>query len=252
MRRPIVAGNWKMHKTIDESIEFIQKLVRQPLPIEVDAVICAPYLALSALVAEVHHTKVEIGAQNVHWEKEGAYTGEVSVPMLKAAGVSYVIIGHSERRSLFGETDEQINQKVRAALAGGLIPIICVGEELEDRQKGQTKAVVQSQVTAALAGVDAANAAKVVFAYEPVWAIGSGQAATAEDAEEVCADLRELLKQHYDESVAEQVRIQYGGSVKPDNLSTFLTQPNIDGALVGGASLTVDSFRALLQGAVPS
>lgn len=241
-----------MHKTIRESIDFAKELVLQPLPAEVDAVICAPYLSLSALVKEVRSTEIAIGAQNVHWENEGAYTGEVSVPMLREAGVTYVIIGHSERRSLFGETDERVNQKVHAALAGGLIPIICVGEELEDRNNGKTQAVVESQVTAALRGVSAADAAKVIFAYEPVWAIGSGQAATAEDAEEVCANIRKWLANAYGASVAEKVRIQYGGSVKPDNISSFLSQPNIDGALVGGASLTVDSFLALLQGAVQS
>jgi len=252
MRKPIIAGNWKMHKTINEAVDFVQQLLRQSLPKEVDTVICAPYPALSALVAETKETEVEIGAQNVYWEQEGAYTGEVSVPMLSAAGVTYVIIGHSERRSLFGETDEHVNQKVHAALAGGLIPLICVGEELEERQNGQTKAVVQSQVTAALKGITAADAAKVIFAYEPVWAIGTGQAATAADAEEVCAYIRQLLHEQYDASTAEQVRIQYGGSVKPANIASFVSQPNIDGALVGGASLEVESFRKLLEGAKPS
>lgn len=251
MRRPLIAGNWKMYKTIDESIAFIKKLNEQSLPKEVDPVICAPYPALSALVAEASDS-IQIGAQNVHWEKEGAYTGEVSVPMLKASGVTYVIIGHSERRTLFGETDEQVNKKVHAALAGELIPIICVGEQLSEREAGKTKDVVGTQVTAALKGVSASNAAKVVFAYEPVWAIGSGQAATAQDAEEVCAYIRQLLSSLYDEQVAHQVRIQYGGSVKPDNISAFLAQPNIDGALVGGASLSPNSFFELLRGALQS
>lgn len=251
MRRPLIAGNWKMFKTIDESIAFIKKLNEQPLPKEVDSVICAPYLALSALAAEANNS-IQIGAQNVHWEKEGAYTGEVSVPMLKATGVTYVIIGHSERRTLFGETDEQVNKKVHAALAGELIPIICIGEELSEREAGKTKVVVGTQVAAALKGISASDAAKVVFAYEPVWAIGSGQAATAQDAEEVCAYIRQLLSSLYNEQVANQVRIQYGGSVKPDNISAFLAQPNIDGALVGGASLSPDSFLELLRGALQS
>lgn len=252
MRRPLIAGNWKMYKTIDESISFIKKLMEQPLPAEVDSVICAPFPALPALVTETQASRLRIGAQNVHWEKEGAYTGEVSVPMLKAMGVTYVIIGHSERRSLFAETDDAVNKKVHAALAGGLIPIICVGEELREREAGKTKTIVRSQVKAALEGVTALDAAQVVFAYEPVWAIGSGQAATADDAEEVCAFIRKLLKELYNEKVADRVRIQYGGSVKLDNLSAFLSKPNIDGALVGGASLAADSFRSLLQGAIPS
>lgn len=252
MRRPLIAGNWKMHKTIDEAVSFIHQLIQQPLPAEVDPVICAPFPALSLLVNETKGSRIEIGAQNVHWEKEGAYTGEVSVPMLQAAGITYVIIGHSERRSLFAETDDAVNKKVHAALAGGLTPIICVGEELEEREAGKTKAVVHTQVIAALEGVSATDATKVVFAYEPVWAIGSGQAATAEDAEEVCAYIRQLLTERYDQQVADKIRIQYGGSVKPNNISAFLSKPNIDGALVGGASLAADSFLALLQGAIPS
>lgn len=249
MRRPLIAGNWKMYKTIDESVSFFTDLKEQTLPSTVDAVICAPFLSLPALTQLAEGTAIGIGAQHVHEAAEGAYTGEVSVPMLKAAGVTYVIIGHSERRAYFGETDEGVNQKVQAVLKAGLTPIICVGEQLSERQTGKTADVVRKQVTAALDGVSATDATKVVIAYEPVWAIGSGQAATVEDAEEVCALIRDLLTEQYDQSVSAAVRIQYGGSVKPENIATFIEQPNIDGALVGGASLAVDSYVQLLQGA---
>lgn len=249
MRRPLIAGNWKMYKTIDESLSFFNELKENPLPSEVDAVICAPFLSLPTLVKEAENTGIGIGAQNVHWEQEGAFTGEVSVPMLTAVGVSYVIIGHSERRNDFAETDQDVNNKVHAALAGKITPIICVGEQLAEREADKTTTVVCTQVSEALQGVAPKDATKVVFAYEPVWAIGSGQAATAKDAEEVCAYIRRLLIELYDEMVADQVRIQYGGSVKPTNISTFMSEPNIDGALVGGASLEVNSFLQLLQGA---
>lgn len=249
LRRPIIAGNWKMHKTVEESVVFLDELKEKSLPEEVEAVLCAPFLSLPALVEEAKGQKIAIGAQNVHQETEGAYTGEVSVPMLQAVGVSYVILGHSERRADFAETDEQVNQKVQAVLAGELIPIVCVGEQLAERTKGQTADVVRKQVTAAFQGLTAEQAKKVVVAYEPVWAIGTGKAATAEDAEEVCSVIRTLLTNLYDASIAEEIRILYGGSVKPSNIASLIAKPNIDGALVGGASLEVDSYLQLLQGA---
>lgn len=240
-----------MYKTVEESVSFIEKLKERSWPSEVDAVICAPFLSLPTLVQKAGQT-IGIGAQNAHQQPEGAYTGEVSIPMLKAIGVNYVIIGHSERRAYFAETDESVNQKVHVAIAGGITPIICVGEEIAEREAEQTTEVVGRQVTAAFKDVAASDAAKAVVAYEPVWAIGSGKAATAEDAEEVCAFIRRKLTDLYSQDVAEQVRIQYGGSVKPSNIATFMSQANIDGALVGGASLEVDSFVQLLVGAKSS
>lgn len=238
-----------MHKTVEEAVSFVSELKENSLPKEVDAVLCAPFLSLPALVEVAKGQKIGIGAQNVHHKSEGAYTGEVSVPMLQAAGVSYVIIGHSERRAYFAETDEQVNQKVKSAFTGDLIPIVCVGEQLAEREQGKTMDVVRHQVTSAFQELTAEQAKKVIIAYEPVWAIGSGKAATVEDAEEVCAFIRTLLTDLYDASVAEKIRILYGGSVKPSNIASFMAKPNIDGALVGGASLHVDSYLQLLQGA---
>jgi triosephosphate isomerase len=249
MRKPVIAGNWKMHKTAEEAVTFAAELKKADLPGEVEAVICAPYLALPALVEELSGTGIGIGAQNVHFEQQGAFTGEVSVPMLKAAGVEYVIIGHSERRAYFAETDETVNKKVKAALNGGLIPIVCVGETLAERENDQTKEVVRRQVKAASEGLASDEMKKTIIAYEPVWAIGTGKASTAEDAEEVCSFIRKTIADQFDQQVANEVRIQYGGSVKPENIRSFIGQPNIDGALVGGASLKADSFIQLVHAA---
>lgn len=238
-----------MHKTAQEAVEFVSALQTAELPENVEAVLCAPYLALPALVEQTSGTAIGVGAQNVHWEKEGAYTGEVSVPMLKAAGVKYVIIGHSERRTYFAETDETVNQKTKAALAGDLTPIVCVGEVLEERESGKTKEVVQHQVKAGLAGLSSTQMKQVIIAYEPVWAIGTGKASTAEDAEEVISFIRKTVADLFDQQIANEVRIQYGGSVKPENIQTYMVQPNIDGALVGGASLDPHSFLQLVQAA---
>jgi triosephosphate isomerase len=238
-----------MHKTIEEAIEFVEALQREELPDHVETVLCAPFMALPALAQKVRGNKIGVGAQNVHWEKQGAYTGEVSVPMLKAAGVQYVIIGHSERRTYFAETDETVNLKVRAALTGGLTPIVCVGEVLEERESGKTKQVVQEQVKKGLNGLSSEEMKKVIIAYEPVWAIGTGKASTAEDAEEVISFIRKTVADLFDQQVANEVRIQYGGSVKPENIGSYIAQPNIDGALVGGASLDPDSFRKLVLAA---
>lgn len=238
-----------MHKTIEEAIEFVEALQKAELPDHVETVLCAPFMALPALAQKVRGSKIGVGAQNVHWEKQGAYTGEVSVPMLKAAGVQYVIIGHSERRSYFAETDETVNLKVRAALTGGLTPIVCVGEVLEERESGKTKQVVQEQVKKGLNGLSSEEMKRVIIAYEPVWAIGTGKASTAEDAEEVIRFIRKTVADLFDQQVANEVRIQYGGSVKPENIGSYIAQPNIDGALVGGASLDPDSFRKLVLAA---
>ncbi|TCS95722.1 triose-phosphate isomerase [Hazenella coriacea] len=249
MRTPVIAGNWKMHKSVAASKEFVSTLKGMEWPKTVETVICAPFLALPELVKDTEGTQIRIGAQNVHWESQGAFTGEVSVGMLKASGIQYVIIGHSERRTYFAETDEMVNKKVKATLAGGLTPIVCVGEGLEERESGQTKEVVQHQVKAGLDTLSSEEMKQVIIAYEPIWAIGTGKASTAEDAEEVISFIRKTVADLFDQQVANEVRIQYGGSVKPENIRTYLAQPNIDGALVGGASLDPQSFFQLLQGA---
>jgi triosephosphate isomerase len=249
LRTPVIAGNWKMYKTAEEAASFVAALREEHLPDGVEAVLCAPFTALPALVEAAKGTRVGVGAQNVHWEKEGAFTGEVSVPMLKAAGVRYVIIGHSERRAWFAETDETVNKKVKAAHAGELIPIVCVGETLEERESGKTKETVQRQVKLAFDGISSEEMKRTIIAYEPVWAIGTGRAATAEDAEEVISFIRKTVADLFDDVVANEVRIQYGGSVKPDNIRSFLDMPNIDGALVGGASLDPASFIRLVRAA---
>jgi triosephosphate isomerase len=249
MRTPIIAGNWKMHKTVDEALAFVEAVKGRIPSSGVESVVCAPFTALPALVEATKGTAIKVGAQNMHWEDSGAYTGEVSGPMLQSLGVEYVIIGHSERRAYFAETDETVNKKVHAALKHGLKPIICVGEHLEEREAGRTEEVCRIQVEAALKGLSAEQVAGVVIAYEPIWAIGTGKSSTAEDAEKVIAFIRSRIAAQFDEQTANQVRIQYGGSVKPDNVSAFMAQPNIDGALVGGASLEPDSYVQLLEGA---
>ncbi|QPC47445.1 triose-phosphate isomerase [Mangrovibacillus cuniculi] len=248
MRKPIIAGNWKMHKTLAEAVSFVDE-VKQSVPskTEVDSVICAPSLFLGQLVEATKSTDVAIGAQNMHFEKSGAFTGEVSPVALQDLGVQYVILGHSERRELFAETDESVNAKTKAAFAHGLVPIVCVGESLEQREAGQTNGLVGDQVTKALAGLTAEQVKETVIAYEPIWAIGTGKSSTAEDANEVCAHIRKVVAELYSQDVADAVRIQYGGSVKPANIKEYMAQPDIDGALVGGASLEAPSYLALLE-----
>lgn len=241
-RTPMLAGNWKMYKTILEAKDFLRQFHEYQLPENRDVVICAPFPSLPWLTEACEGTTVQIGAQNVHYELEGAFTGEVSVEMLKALHVTHVIIGHSERRAYFAETDEMIGRKVRTALTAGLCPILCVGETLEEKELGKTNEVVKRQLRIALEDVSPVEVSKLVIAYEPVWAIGSGLAATAEDAETVIAYIRSLLPERYQQNV----RILYGGSVKPDNIATYMQQPNIDGALVGGASLDPKKFHEML------
>ena len=248
MRKPIIAGNWKMYKTFDEAVEFVEA-VRDAVPSEdkIDAVICAPALYLPILVDVATETDLAIGAQNMHFENEGAFTGEVSPAQLAAINVDYVILGHSERREMFNETDEAVNKKVRAALNHGIVPIICCGETLEEREAGHTEAKVANQIRAALQGFTAEEVAHMVIAYEPIWAIGTGKTATAEDANETCGAIRAVVNELYGNETAEAIRIQYGGSVKPENIVELLAKEHIDGALVGGASLDTTSYLKLLE-----
>lgn len=249
MRKPIIAGNWKMFKTVQESIAFVNEVKGKAEVDGVESVICAPFTNLPALVEAVKGTTLKVGAQNLHWEDNGAFTGEISGVQLKDLGVDYVIIGHSERRAYFAETDETVNKKVHASFKHGITPIVCVGEKLEEREAGQTKSVCKVQTEAALTGLTAEQAAQVVIAYEPIWAIGTGKSSTSEDANEVISYIRELIAAQFSQQVADQVRIQYGGSVKPNNISEYMSASDIDGALVGGASLEPASYIALVEGA---
>ncbi|WP_126428627.1 triose-phosphate isomerase [Brevibacillus marinus] len=248
MRTPILAGNWKMYKTIREAVEFVKQLPTDNPAEGVEQVICAPFTALPALSERLRGSAYRLGAQNVHFAEEGAYTGEVSPVMLKELGVSYVIVGHSERRQYFNETDESVNQKVKAALKHGLTPIVCVGESLAERDAGRTGEVVRRQTKAALAGIPAEEAKQLVIAYEPIWAIGTGRSSSAEEANQTISQIRRVVAECAGEAAAQAIRIQYGGSVKPENIGSFLRFPDIDGALVGGASLKADSYLQLVQG----
>ncbi len=248
MRRKFIAGNWKMNKTADEGAGLVRELVQELADSDsADVAVCPPFTALAAVAAEVRGTHVDLGAQNMHWEASGAYTGEVSAGMLLALGCKYVILGHSERRQLFGETSETVNRKLQAALAAELSPIVCVGEKLEEREAGRTEEVVFGQVRDSLADLDSKGMIKVTLAYEPVWAIGTGKTATPEQAQEVHAGIRKLLGETFGKACAEAVRIQYGGSVKPANAKTILAQADVDGALVGGASLKAADFAAVVR-----
>ena len=249
MRKPFVAGNWKMNLNKVNSVALASQLSDIDVGETVDVAICPPSVYLDCVSTALGDGQVRLGAQDVYYEEKGAFTGEISPAMLADVGCRYAILGHSERRHVIGETDELINKKVHAALAGGLIPIVCVGELLEQREAGQTMDVIRAQFTGSLANLDAAKMENVVIAYEPVWAIGTGQVASPKQAEEVHSDLRKLLENSYNQEVAQSVRIQYGGSVKPDNALDLLAQPNIDGALVGGASLKADDFAAIIKAA---
>lgn len=244
MRKPIIAGNWKMYKTRDEAIAFMLSVTKEgmlPSQKDVDTVICAPFVVLRCLVKR-QGQDLRIGAQNMHYEEKGAFTGEIAPQMLTAIGVSYVIIGHSERRAMFNETDETVNKKLHAAFTHGLIPILCVGEHLEERESGKTEEVIKNQLIKDLAGLTKDEVKDLVIAYEPIWAIGTGKTATAEVADETCGFIRKMVASLYDEETAEAIRIQYGGSVKVSNIEELLQKPNIDGALIGGASLVAEDF----------
>ncbi|MFG6495567.1 triose-phosphate isomerase [Fictibacillus sp. UD] len=249
MRKPIIAGNWKMNKTLSEARSFVEEVKGLvPSAEAVDSVICAPALFLDCLADEAEGTPLAIGAQNMHFEESGAFTGEISPVMLKDLNVQYVILGHSERRELFGETDELVNQKTHAAFKHGLTPIVCVGETLEQREADKTKDVVKEQTEKGLSGLTDEQMKQTVIAYEPVWAIGTGKTASSEDANEVCAYIRSVVAEQFSQDVADAVRIQYGGSVKPDNIKELMGMSDIDGALVGGASLEPKSYLQLLEG----
>ncbi|TEB13837.1 Triosephosphate isomerase [Pelotomaculum sp. FP] len=249
-RRPIIAGNWKMFKTLSEAAALVEGV--KPLDAVtggVDVVVCPPFTALDKVVAVLRGTGLAVGAQDVYWEDSGAFTGEISPVMLKDIGCRYVIIGHSERRQFFGETDEKVNRKIKAVLKHGLVPIMCMGETLAEREAGRTEEVIHTQASAGLAGLAPDQAGGLVIAYEPVWAIGTGKTASDQDAQQVIAYIRSLVRDWYGVPAADQVRIQYGGSVKPNNTAGLLAQPDIDGALVGGASLEAASFTGIVQAA---
>ncbi|MCX6031170.1 MAG: triose-phosphate isomerase [Chloroflexi bacterium] len=247
-RKPILAGNWKMNKTPAEAVEFVRALRPKVTPYpQVETVVCPPFVALPAVADALRGVKIGVGAQNMHWAENGAYTGEVSAAML-AGLAGYVIIGHSERRQFFAETDEGVNKKLKAVLAHGLVPIVCVGEDLAQNEAGVTDSFVSGQVRAALAGLSASQATGVVIAYEPIWAIGTGKTATSEVANRVCGlVVRGAVAGLYGEQVAQTIRIQYGGSANEKNIGELMAMPDIDGALIGGASLKVDAFAEMVR-----
>ena len=250
-RKPIVAGNWKMNKTSDESEALARGVVEAVAGVDgVDVVICPTFTSLERVASVVKGTPVGLGAQNVYWEAEGAFTGEISTAMLLTCGCTHVILGHSERRQFFDETDATVNRRVKAALEAALSPIVCVGETLEERESDVTDDVIRTQVTGSLEGLSPEDVAKLVLAYEPVWAIGTGLTASPEQAEAVHALIRNVLADGFGKDVSEAVRIQYGGSVKPENAAVLFSQLNIDGGLIGGAALDAESFAAVVKGAV--
>jgi triosephosphate isomerase len=252
MRTPFIAGNWKMFKTVHEAVVFVKELRGLVKDVtDVDIMVGPPFTALHAVAEAARNSNVAVAAQNLHWEREGAFTGEVSAAMIKEAGAEYVIIGHSERRRLFGETDVIVNRKVTAAIGAGVIPIMCVGETLEERERNETLAILDRQIKDGLDGVTGDQVTALVVAYEPVWAIGTGRNATAAQAGEAHAHIRMRLRQWFGAEAAEQCRVIYGGSVKPDNISQLIAEPDVDGALVGGASLDLKSFSDIVTASRP-
>ena len=242
MRIPFIAGNWKMYKNIAEAKAFAEEFKKLYHDTDVKVAICAPFTQLSALVEAFKGTSIGVGAQNVHFEKEGAFTGEVSIPLLQEVGVDFCIVGHSERRQYFGETDETVNLKLKALLETEIRPILCVGEDLSQREAGEEKKIVAEQINRDFTDISPEKAATVVVAYEPIWAIGTGKTASPQQAEEMCSLIRQTLIDLYDEDVADKIIIQYGGSVKPENATEIMNMDEIDGALVGGASLVPAKF----------
>lgn len=252
MRRAIIAGNWKMNMLQSEAEQLVKGLLDNVGDVtDTDIVVCPTYTSLAKVCDVIKGTNIKLGAQNVYWEKSGAYTGEISPLMLKDAGVEYVVIGHSERRQYFNDTNETVNKRAKACYRYGLTPIICVGETLEQRNENQTESVVKTQITESLAELEGENVARSIVAYEPVWAIGTGLTATPEQAQQVHQLIRGVLAEMFGEEVAQAVRIQYGGSVKPDNVDELMAMKDIDGALVGGAALKVDSFARLVKFSKP-
>jgi len=250
-RRPIIAGNWKLNKNIKESIELVTLLKRKLNDVQnVEIVVCPVYTALSDVYEVLMESSIKLGAQDLFWEEKGAFTGEVSASLIKDTGASFVVVGHSERRQFFNETDETVNKKTKAALKVGLTPIVCVGEMLQEREANKTFQVIERQLKGSLVNFSHDEIDKVVVAYEPVWAIGTGKVATPQQAQEVHAFIRKEISKVFGEEAARGLRILYGGSVKPDNISNLMNEPDIDGALVGGASLEVDSFSDIVKNAV--
>jgi triosephosphate isomerase len=249
-RKVIIAGNWKMNKTASEAVALVEELKGKVEGItDTDIVVCPTFTSLCAVLKAVDGTNIKVGAQNVHWAESGAFTGEISAKMLKESGVEYVIIGHSERRQYFGETDETVNNRLKAALASGLKPIVCIGELLEEREGGQTESVLEAQLIKGFEEISAEQMKGIVVAYEPVWAIGTGKTATPEMAQETHSYIRNVLEGMFDADTAQAVRIQYGGSMKPDNAEELVAQEDIDGGLIGGASLKAEDFSQLIKNA---
>ena len=247
MRKSIIAGNWKMNKTPDEARALVEELIPLVADAECEVVVCPPFVDLCPVSKAIKGTNIHLGAQNIHWAKSGAFTGEISADMLKKFGVEYAIVGHSERRQYFGETDATVNMRAKAALENGITPIICVGESLEQRERGETDEFVASQVRGALEGISADDARRIVIAYEPIWAIGTGRTATAEMAEETITVIRKTLRSIFGNDAAETVRIQYGGSMNPQNAASLMAMENIDGGLIGGASLKAEDFSKVVK-----
>ena len=248
MRKPVIAGNWKMHNTISEALDLVRGVKFQVEGVmDVEIIVSPVYTALASVAAELKGSNINVASQNIFWEEKGAFTGEIAPNMITDAGCSHAIIGHSERRQYFGETDETVNKRVKASLAAGLIPILCVGETLEERDAGNTIAVVEAQIKGGLVDISAEDMAKIIVAYEPVWAIGTGKTATPDMAEDVHKQIRSIVSEISDAAIADGTRILYGGSVKPENVDELMAQPDIDGALVGGAALKADSFVRLVK-----
>lgn len=248
MRTPIIAGNWKMHNTMAAGVQLVKELAALVSDAKnVEVVVCPTATALAAVKEAAKGTNLRVGAQNMHWEAKGAFTGEISAEMLNEIGVEYVIIGHSERREYFAETDETVNKRVKAVIAAGMVPIMCCGESLETREAGTTNEFVGAQIKAGLKDLTAAEVGDIVIAYEPIWAIGTGKTATSDQANEVCKFIRETVAELFGKEAAEKVRIQYGGSVKPSTIAELMGKSDVDGALVGGASLKADDFSQIVK-----
>ena len=247
MRKPIIAGNWKMNNTIKEGLTLVDEIKKVSLSNDVEAVLCVPYTLLSSVKESIKDTDIKLGAQNMHWEESGAYTGEVSALMLKEVGVDYCILGHSESREYFNESDETVNKKLKSALEHGIKAIVCVGETLEEREESKAEIKVKNQVVKGFEGIKVEEIKDIVIAYEPIWAIGTGRTASSDDANAMCAFIREIIGELYGQEAKEAIRIQYGGSVKPGNIAELMGKSDIDGALVGGASLKADDFIKLVN-----
>ncbi|MEK7449900.1 MAG: triose-phosphate isomerase [Planctomycetota bacterium] len=247
MRKPVIIGNWKMHTTAVEATDLLADLKNELAEVtDVEIGVSPPFVYINTARDILKNSNIKLGAQNVYWEPAGAFTGEISAPMLKDSGCDFVIVGHSERRHLMGETDEMVNKKIKALLNTGLIPVFCVGEKLEEREEGTTQTVIRKQVESGLDDIPVEKIKEIIVAYEPVWAIGTGKTATPQQAQEVHSFIRQLIIRLADAAAAEEIRIIYGGSVKPDNIDALMTEPDIDGALVGGASLKADSFAKIV------